>query len=266
MKANSRSTLAAPVKSKAAPAYKSQRLRAVESKLANKQAFKTLEPKVAQETFLHVDKRPDEGRPSQDPVVRKEQFEALAMPLANLLYATALRMVRNTAKAEDLVQETYVRAWQNFDRFTLGTNFKAWAFQILTFLYKNERRSAKSRETTVDYSGNEILSAPTSPDPHLGDTADLDWESRYPDLVDDQFKHALDRLDEERRSALLLVTLGELSYQECAELQGIPIGTVMSRLFRARKQLQEELGDYALSLGLNRELLEEEPVDDGESD
>jgi RNA polymerase sigma-70 factor (ECF subfamily) len=266
MKANSRSTLPAPVKKKTAPKYKSQRLRAVESKLSEKEAFKNLEPKVAQESFLKVDKRPDEGKPSKDPVVRKEQFEALAMPLANLLYATALRMVRNTAKAEDLVQETYVRAWQNFDRFTLGTNFKAWAFQILTFLYKNERRSAKSRETTVDYSGNEILPAPTSPDPHLGDTSDLDWESLYPDLVDDQFKRALDRLDEERRSALLLVTLGELSYQECAELQGIPIGTVMSRLFRARKQLQEELGDYALSLGLTRGELDEELDDDGESD
>jgi RNA polymerase sigma-70 factor (ECF subfamily) len=182
--------------------------------------------------------------PSHDPGRRKEQFEAVAMPLANLLYATALRMVGNAAKAEDLVQETYVRAWQNFDRFALGTNFKAWAFQILTFLYKNERRSAKSREATVDYSANESLAAPPGPEPALAKAQEVEWESLYPELVDDKFKRALDRLDEDQRAVLLLVTLGELSYQECAEALGIPIGTVMSRLFRARKQLQDELAEY----------------------
>jgi RNA polymerase sigma-70 factor, ECF subfamily len=183
-------------------------------------------------------------RPSKDPKRRKEQFEAVALPLANLLYATALRMVGNAAKAEDLVQETYVRAWQNFDRFTLGTNFKAWMFQILTFLYKNERRSAKSREVTVDYSTNESLAAPAGPEPAAAKAPEVEWEKLYPDLVDDKFKRALDRLDEDQRAVLLLVTLGELSYQECAESLGIPIGTVMSRLFRARKQLQDELAEY----------------------
>lgn len=184
-------------------------------------------------------------RPSQDLGRRKEQFEAVAMPLTNLLYATALRMVGNAAKAEDLVQETYVRAWQNFDRFALGTNFKAWIFQILTFLYKNERRSAKSRETTVDYSMDESLAAPAGPEPAVAKAQEVEWERLYPDLVDDKFKRALDRLDEDQRAVLLLVTLGELSYQECAESLGIPIGTVMSRLFRARKQLQDELAEYA---------------------
>jgi len=201
-------------------------------------------------------------RPSKDPAVRKEQFEAVAMPLANLLYATALRMVGNAAKAEDLVQETYVRAWQNFDRFTLGTNFKAWAFQILTFLYKNERRSAKSREATVDYSTNDILPADESPDGLQDGATDVDWETVYPDLVDDRFKRALDRLDEDQRSVLLLITLGELSYQECADALGIPIGTVMSRLFRARKQLQEELTTYARDEGMLRRV--EEDGDGGE--
>ena len=197
-------------------------------------------------------------RPSKDPAVRKEQFEAVGMPLANMLYATALRMVGNAAKAEDLVQETYVRAWQNFDRFTLGTNFKAWIFQILTFLYKNERRSAKSREATVDYSTNDVLPAAESPDGMEEGAADVDWEALYPDLVDDRFKRALDRLDEDQRSVLLLITLGELSYQECADSLGIPIGTVMSRLFRARKQLQEELTAYVRSEGMLRGAEEEE--------
>jgi RNA polymerase sigma-70 factor (ECF subfamily) len=210
-------------------------------------------PDVAQETLLGTSERLKEGKPSQDPAVRKEQFEALAMPLADLLYATAVRKLGNAARAEDLVQETYMRAWKNFDRFTLGTNFKAWIFQILTFTYRNERRSAKSREMTVDYSADELLPSPASPDPLLGDASDLDWQSRYHELVDDQLSRALNRLDEGQRSALLLVTLGELSYQECAEILGIPVGTVMSRLFRARKQLQEELGAYARSLGLNLE-------------
>jgi RNA polymerase sigma-70 factor (ECF subfamily) len=159
-------------------------------------------------------------------------------------------MIGNAAKAEDLVQETFVRAWQNFDRFRLGTNFKAWVFQILTFLYKNERRSAKSREATVDYSANDTLPAPPAPDVSIGGPLDVDWEALYPDLVDDRFKRALDRLDEDQRAVLLLVTLGDLSYQECAEALGIPIGTVMSRLFRARQQLQAELYSYVRSEGL----------------
>lgn len=207
----------------------------------------------------------DGERPSREPVIRKEQFEAVAMPLANLLYATALRMVGNAAKAEDLVQETYVRAWQNFDRFTLGTNFKAWIFQILTFLYKNERRSAKSREATVDYSTNDVIPASETPDGLFEGGTDINWEALYPALVDDRFKRALDRLDEDQRSVLLLVTLGDLSYQECADALGIPIGTVMSRLFRARKQLQEELAAYVKSEGMLRGTEEQNHGGDGGS-
>lgn len=205
-------------------------------------------------------------RPSHDMAVRKEQFEAVAMPLTNILYATALRMVGNSAKAEDLVQETFVRAWQNFDRFTLGTNFKAWVFQILTFLYKNERRSAKSREATVDYSANDILPAPAESEGMVEDAAGVDWDHLYPDMVDDKFKRALDRLDEDQRSVLLLVTLGELSYQECADALGIPIGTVMSRLFRARKQLQDELTEYVRGEGMLRGSNGGEGPDDGDED
>lgn len=201
--------------------------------------------------------------PSRNMAIRKEQFEAVAMPLANLLYATALRMVGNAAKAEDLVQETYVRAWRNFDRFALGTNFKAWIFQILTFLYKNERRSAKSREATVDFSANDLLPAPAEGNVLVEDASGVKWDALYPDLVDDRFKRALDRLDEDQRSVLLLVTLGDLTYQECAEALGIPIGTVMSRLFRARKQLQEELTEHVRAQGMLRGTTGDEEDRDG---
>lgn len=190
-------------------------------------------------------------RPSQNPEERRAQFEAVALPLAEVLHAAALRMTRNAARAEDLVQETFVRAWQNFDRFELGTNFKAWLFQIMTFLHRNERRSAKAREATVDFSGNEVLAAPEPPPDGTpsSDAAKVDWNALYPDLVEDEFKRALDRLGDDQRDVLMLVTLGELSYQETAEALGVPIGTVMSRLFRARRQLQEELAAFARSRG-----------------
>lgn len=185
--------------------------------------------------------------PSQDMGERHAQFQELAVPLADRLFATALRMLGNAAQAEDLVQDTYSKAWQNFEKFELGTNFKAWIFKILTFLYRNERRSAKHREQTVDFATNDVLVAPG--EGSVQASADVDWNKLYPDLVEDQFKQALDRLSEDQRSVLLLVTLGDLSYQECAEALDVPIGTVMSRLFRARKLLQDELSDYARARG-----------------
>lgn len=201
---------------------------------------------------------------------RKKEFEQLARPLMSPLYAMALRLQHNAAKAEDLVQETYLRAWRNFDRFSQGTNFKAWLFQILTYLHLNERRGGHRREATVDFSDHDA-SAPVAKEsgsaaeevaraaekagreaggekgetPRLAVLKNLDWSALYPEMVDDQLKEALDRLGEEQRTVFLLVTLGELSYQECAEALAIPVGTVMSRLFRARKVLQQELAEYA---------------------
>lgn len=183
---------------------------------------------------------------------RREQFEALAIPLLDRLYSMALHLVREPTRADDMVQETYLRAWQNFDRFTIGTHFKAWIFQILTYLFLNERRSAQRRETSVDFSEHDVLEAPpeTLSVPPTVPLKNLD--ELYPDLVDDALKRALDRLPTEQRTVFLLVTLGELSYQECADILGLPIGTVMSRLFRARKQLQDELNEYARERGLMR--------------
>lgn len=189
-------------------------------------------------------------RPSKNEAERRQQFEALAMPLLDRLYAMALHLVRDPSRAEDMVQETYLRAWQNFDRFTLGTHFKAWIFQILTYLFLNERRAAHRREASVDFSEHDIVEAPAEPDAGQGQSALTNWDDLYPHLVDDAVKRALDRLGSEQRSVFLLVTLGELSYQECADILDVPIGTVMSRLFRARKQLQEDLQVYAKERGL----------------
>ena len=190
---------------------------------------------------------------------RRQQFEALALPLVDRLYVTALRLVREPARAEDMVQETYLRAWQNFDRFSLGTNFKAWIFQILTYLFLNERRSAQRRTVTVDFTEHDVIEAPEPADLVAEKTASptfagwgktTDWEALYPSLVDDAMKRALDRLPAEQRAVMLLVTLAEFSYQECSEILSLPIGTVMSRLFRARQQLQTELSDYAKDRGI----------------
>lgn len=198
----------------------------------------------------HQDKASASRQPARNAAQRREEFEALAMPLLDRLYAMALHLVREPARAEDMVQETYLRAWQNFDRFQIGTHFKAWIFQIMTYLFLNDRRSAQRREASVDFAEHDVLEAPAEPDAAQSKSANTNWDALYPEVVDDALKHALDRLGAEQRTVFLLVTLGELSYQECAEILKVPIGTVMSRLFRARKQLQDELGDYAKERGL----------------
>ena len=190
------------------------------------------------------------GQAAQRDAKRREQFEELAMPLVDRLYAMALHLVREPARADDMVQETYLRAWQNFDRFKIGTHFKAWLFQILTYLFLNERRSAQRRETNIDFATHDVIEAPPESEAMLPGETITKWEELYPFLVDDALKRALDRLPLEQRTVFLLTTLGELSYQECADILKLPIGTVMSRLFRARKQLQEELSEYARERGL----------------
>lgn len=180
---------------------------------------------------------------------RRQQFEALALPLLNHLYAMALHLVREPARADDIVQETYLRAWQNFDRFTAGTHFKAWIFQILIYYFLNEQRNARRREKPVDFTEDKPVVAPPAPDAAQLKPPASNWEEVYPTVVDDVVRHALDRLPAEQREVFLLVTLGDLSYKECADALRIPIGTVMSRLFRARKQLQDELKDYAREKG-----------------
>jgi RNA polymerase sigma-70 factor, ECF subfamily len=195
--------------------------------------------------------RESHDKPDRTEEVRRSEFEALAMPLLDRLYSLALHLVRDPARADDMVQETYLRAWQNFDRFQMGTHFKAWIFQILTYLFLNERRSAQRREASVDFTEHDVIEAPPEPDTGSADWQQVkNWEELYPFLVDDAMKRALDRLGAEQRTVFLLITLGELSYQECAEMLKLPIGTVMSRLFRARKQLQDELGEYAKERGL----------------
>jgi len=172
---------------------------------------------------------------------RQDQFTKLAKSVAGALYAKALRWSGNHAYAEDLVQETHLCAWRNFDRFTMGTCFKAWVFQILRFLHSNRRRSAASRQVTMDFQTDESLLDARPKQVKDFEPFDTDWESAFPDLVDDTLKRALDGLPRTQRALALCIPLGGLTYRECADTFGIPLGTVMSRYARARTKLRRDL-------------------------
>ncbi len=180
----------------------------------------------------------------------QDAFETQALSYIDALYRTGLRMTRSEADAEDLVQETYIRAFRFRDQFTPGTNLKAWLFRILTNTFINTyRRKATQPEFTelddVDefslykrMSGLRTSSA--SPDP----------EQEFLDgIVDSEVKDALAALPEKFRSTVLLDVEG-FSYKEIAEMLSIPIGTVMSRLHRGRKFLQKRLYDLARDRGI----------------
>ncbi len=178
-------------------------------------------------------------------------FAEQAMEYMSPLYSAALRMTRNPADAEDLVQETYLKAYRGFGGFTEGTNLKAWLYRILTNTYINSYRSKKRRpdETELDevedlylyrrLGGLEAVAASRSAEDELMDF-----------FTDDEVKQAIEALPEQFRMAVLLADVEGFSYKEIAEILDIPIGTVMSRLHRGRKFLQKRLFDFASQRGL----------------
>ena len=179
-----------------------------------------------------------------------DSFEPDALSFIDALYRTALRMTRSEADAEDLVQETYIRAFRFKDQFTPGTNLKAWLFRILTntFINQYRRKAARPQSTELDDVDESILyrhmrnvaPASESPDP---ETIIVD------NTVSSEVKAALEELPEKFRTTVLLDVEG-FSYKEIAETLDIPIGTVMSRLHRGRKFLQKRLYDIAKERGI----------------
>jgi RNA polymerase sigma-70 factor (ECF subfamily) len=175
----------------------------------------------------------------------RERFVDQAMPLMPSLYTAALRMTRNSADAEDLVQETYLKAYRGFGSFQEGTNLKSWLYKILTNTFINSYRSRRRRPTETELDEVEDLYLYR----RLGG-ADLASMSRSAeDLVVDQFseaevKRAVEALPEPFRLAVLLSDVEGFSYKEIAEILDVPIGTVMSRLHRGRKALQKVLASY----------------------
>lgn len=164
----------------------------------------------------------------------REEFESLALPQLDALYRTAYRMAGDAATAEDLVQETMLRAFRSFRSFQPGTNFRAWLFTILTNSFINEYRRRGKGPVLADFGEN---------DPVADDGRRLTAEDvrAIRDRLGDEAARALDKVPPALRLVFLLATFEEMSYKEIAEVVGIPIGTVMSRLFRARAILRQHL-------------------------
>lgn len=183
-------------------------------------------------------------------MAEQSSFAEQAMPLMDSLYSAALRMTRNPADAEDLVQEAYLRAYRGFGGFTEGTNLKAWMYRILTNAYINRYRAKQRRPDETDIDDVEDLFLYRrlgSMDTGLGRSAE---EELFRALTDDVVKHAVEELPEQYRMAVLLSDVEGFSYKETADILDVPIGTVMSRLHRGRKALQKALFDYARENGM----------------
>jgi RNA polymerase sigma-70 factor, ECF subfamily len=182
---------------------------------------------------------------------RHERFERDALQYLDQLYAAALRMTRNPADAEDVVQETYAKAYASFHQFTPGTNLKAWLYRILTNTYINSYRK-RQREPQLSDGENvedwQLARAESHTSSGLKSAEMVALEN----LPDTDVKEALQQLAPDFRLAVYLADVEGFSYKEIAEIMGTPIGTVMSRLNRGRTQLRNLLAEYARDRGIKR--------------
>jgi RNA polymerase sigma-70 factor, ECF subfamily len=176
-------------------------------------------------------------------------FAEQAMQYAPQLYSGALRMTRNSADAEDLVQETYLRGYRSFHTFEEGTNLRAWLFRILTNSFINSYRAKQRRpqETELDEVENLYLYKRISGLDTVSRSAE---DTLFEMFTDDEVKNALEELPEVFRLPVLLADVEGFSYKEIAGILEIPMGTVMSRLHRGRKAMQRKLIDFATERGL----------------
>lgn len=165
-----------------------------------------------------------------------------------MLYAVALNLTRNAADAEDLTQNAVVKALRFHDKFKEGTYIKAWLLTILRNTFINEYRKRSRLPLQVELSGTEAAETPVTPN----SPADVNHVDALLELLDDEVRLAVAELPEDFRQAVIMADLEEKSYKEIADIMGCPIGTVMSRLYRGRKILREQLADYAQQRGLAR--------------
>ncbi len=184
-------------------------------------------------------------------------FAEQAMDYMSPLYTAALRMTRNPSDAEDLVQETYLKAYRAFGGFQEGTNLKAWLYKILTNTFINSYRAKKRRPEESDLDDVEDLYLYRRLGGLEAATAGRSAEDEVLDhFTDDDVKAALEALPEQFRMAVLLADVEGFSYKEIADIVDVPIGTVMSRLHRGRKALQKRLYEFAVERHLTPEAAE----------
>lgn len=187
------------------------------------------------------------GRGTQKP--EHLEFEEVAMPQADALYGAALRMTRDPTQAEDLVQETLLRAYRFWHKFQQGTNIKAWLFRIQTNIFINKYRKRQTEQKVIDdrHDDETIQRAAAEESSWLPPET---REEFLKHLLGDEVMRALDDLPFEFKMTVLLADMHDLSYKEIADVLDCPVGTVMSRLHRARKQLQANLFQYAVDRGV----------------
>ena len=185
------------------------------------------------------------------PHQRKEEFEAVALPHLDALFNLALKLTRNRRDAEDLVQESYLRAYRFFDSYKPGTHIKAWLFRILRNTFINRYRAAKVRPDEVDFAKIEATyERAIDEDFAVGKRRPSPEEVVMNGVLDAEVQQALDAIPEDYRIVVILALAEEMSYKEIAAALSIPLGTVMSRLHRGRKLLQAALLDYAKKRGI----------------
>ena len=177
-------------------------------------------------------------------------FNSQVMPFVDSLYNTAYRMTRSAEDAEDLVQETYFKAYKYYDKFEEGTNFKAWLFKIMKNTFINNYRKKQQAPALSDFAEIEESFENQLSEDSTRQQLKNPEEELLENVLDEDVQQALDKLPPDYRMVVLLADLEGFSYKEIAEIMDCPAGTVMSRLFRGRKLLQKLLLDYAVEQGI----------------